>query len=72
LRERDVNSVATKVEISIDQQGRAYVKKIIDPVDPEMADIIRKAINDSRFTTPSKNVTALWIWILPMATTRTP
>jgi protein TonB len=67
LRERGVNRVATQVEIIIDQQGRAYVKKIIDPVYPEMVDIIRKAINDSRFTTPTKNgrpVQAVYLYTL--------
>jgi len=67
LREKGVDRVATKVEIIIDQQGKAYVKKIVDPVYPEMADVIRKAINDSRFTTPTKNgrpVQAIYLYTL--------
>jgi len=55
LRESGIDKVATKVEIIIDAQGKAYVKKIVDPVYPEMVEVIRKAINDSRFTVPTKN-----------------
>jgi protein TonB len=67
LREQGIDRVATKVEIIIDQQGKAYVKKIVDPVYPEMADVIRKAINDSRFTIPTKNgrpVQAIYLYTL--------
>lgn len=67
LRERGVDRVATQVEIIIDQQGRAFVKKIVDPVYPEMVDVIRKAINDSKFTTPTKNgrpVQAIYLYTL--------
>ena len=67
LREQGIDRVATKVEIIIDQQGKAYVKKIVDPVYPEMVDVIRKAINDSRFTTPTKNgrpVQAIYLYTL--------
>jgi periplasmic protein TonB len=55
MRESGIDKVATKVEIIIDAQGKAYVKKIVDPVYPEMVEVIRKAINDSRFTVPTKN-----------------
>lgn len=67
LREQGIDRVTTKVEIIIDQQGKAYVKKIVDPVYPEMMDVIRKAINDSRFTTPTKNghpVQAIYLYTL--------
>jgi periplasmic protein TonB len=67
LREKGIDRVTTKVEIIIDQQGKAYVKKIVDPVYPEMADVIRKAINDSKFTTPTKNgrpVQAIYLYTL--------
>lgn len=67
LRERGIDRVATQVEIIIDQQGKAYVKKIVDPVYPEMMDVIRKAINDSRFTVPTKNgrpVQAIYLYTL--------
>lgn len=67
LREQGIDRVTTKVEIIIDQQGKAYVKKIIDPVYPEMVEVIRKAINDSRFTTPTKNgrpVQAIYLYTL--------
>jgi periplasmic protein TonB len=55
MRESGIDKVLTKVEIIIDAQGKAYVKKIVDPVYPEMIEVIRKAINDSRFTVPTKN-----------------
>ncbi|HEY6527227.1 MAG TPA: hypothetical protein VIZ65_00935 [Cellvibrionaceae bacterium] len=55
MRESGIDKVATKVEIIIDAKGKAYVKKIVDPVYPEMVEVIRKAINDSRFTVPTKN-----------------
>lgn len=67
LRERGIDRVATKVEIIIDQQGKAFVKKIVDPVYPEMVEVIRKAINDSKFTTPTKNgrpVQAIYLYTL--------
>ncbi len=67
LRDKGVDRVATKVEIIIDQTGKAFVKKIVDPVYPEMADIIRKAINDSRFTIPTKDgrpVQAVYLYTL--------
>ena len=67
MRERGIDRVTTKVEIIIDQQGKAYVKKIVDAVYPEMVEVIRKAINDSRFTIPTKNgrpVQAIYLYTL--------
>jgi protein TonB len=67
LRDKGVSRVATKVEIIIDQSGKAFVKKIVDPVYPEMVDVIRKAINDSRFTIPTKDgrpVQAIYLYTL--------
>jgi periplasmic protein TonB len=67
MRESGIDKVATKVEIIIDAQGKAYVKKIVDPVYPEMVEVIRKAINDSRFTVPTKNgraVQAVYLYSL--------
>lgn len=67
LSRRGINRVETKVEIIIDQTGRAYVKKIIDPVYPEMIAVIRKAINNSKFTIPRKNgqpVQAVYLYSL--------
>src|SRR5690554_2814623 len=54
MRIRGINRIATRVEIIIDQNGQAFVKKIVDPVYPEMIEVIRQAINDSRFTIPTK------------------
>ncbi len=67
LSRRGIDRVETKVEIIIDQTGRAYVKKIIDPVYPEMIAVIRKAINNSKFTIPRKNgqpVQAVYLYSL--------
>jgi hypothetical protein len=67
LSRRGIDRVETKVEIIIDQTGRAYVKKIIDPVYPEMIAVIRKAINNSKFTIPKKNgrpVQAVYLYSL--------
>ena len=67
LSRRGINRVETKVEIIIDQTGRAYVKKIIDPVYPEMIAVIRKSINNSQFTVPRKNgqpVQAVYLYAL--------
>lgn len=67
LSRRGINRVETKVEIIIDQAGRAYVKKIVDPVYPEMISVIRKAINNSKFTIPLKNgqpVQAIYLYSL--------
>lgn len=67
LSRRGIDRVETKVEIIIDQTGRAYVKKIIDPVYPEMIAVIRKAINNSTFTIPRKNgqpVQAVYLYSL--------
>jgi hypothetical protein len=67
LSRRGILKVDTKVEIIIDQNGQAFVKKIIDPVYPEMIEVIRKAINDSRFTIPTKDgrpVQAVYLYTL--------
>lgn len=67
LRRKGIKRVETKVEIIIDQSGQAFVKRIIDPVYPEMMEVIRKAINDSRFTIPKKDgkpVQAIYLYTL--------
>lgn len=67
LSRRGIDRVETKVEIIIDQTGRAYVKKIVDPIYPEMIAVIRKAINNSKFTIPLKNgqpVQAVYLYSL--------
>jgi hypothetical protein len=67
LSRRGIDRVETKVEIIIDQTGRAYVKKIVDPIYPEMIPVIRKAINNSKFTIPLKNgqpVQAVYLYSL--------
>jgi periplasmic protein TonB len=67
MTKRGITRVETKVEIIIDQYGKAFVKKIIDPVYPEMIPIIRKAMNDSKFTVPTKDgkpVQAVYLYSL--------
>ena len=55
LVERGIRQVTTKVELIIDQNGKPYIKKIVDPVYPEMIDTIRETIKNARFTVPTKN-----------------
>lgn len=67
LARRGLNRIETQVEIIIDQHGKAFVRKIIDPGYPEMIEVIRKAINDSRFTVPTKDglpVQAVYLYTL--------
>lgn len=67
LSKRGIDRVSTQVEIIIDQNGKAFVKKIIDPAYPEMIAVIRQAINDSRFTIPTKDgrpVQAIYLYNL--------
>ena len=67
LSRRGLNRIETQVEIIIDQHGKAFVRKIIDPGYPEMIEVIRKAINDSRFTVPTKDgkpVQAVYLYTL--------
>lgn len=67
LTRRGLNRIETQVEIIIDQHGKAFVRKIIDPGYPEMIEVIRKAINDSRFTVPTKDgrpVQAVYLYTL--------
>ncbi len=55
LRQRGINRVETKVQIIIVETGRAYIKKIIDPVYPEMVAVIREYIENVKFTAPTQN-----------------
>ncbi|WP_045860257.1 hypothetical protein [Teredinibacter purpureus] len=55
LVNRGIKRVDTKVEIIIDQKGKAYVKKIVDPVYPEMMSVIRDWVAGVQFTIPTKN-----------------
>lgn len=55
LVSRGIKRIATKVDIIIDQTGKAYVNKIIDAVYPEMEAIIREWIKHARFTVPTKD-----------------
>lgn len=55
LRGRGISFVPVKVDIIIDDKGRAYIKKIVDPVYPEMVTPIRQWVSSVRFTIPTKN-----------------
>jgi hypothetical protein len=52
---KGIKRIPTEVEIIIDQQGKPYIRKIIDPIYPEMIDTIRKWVKHARFTVPKKN-----------------
>jgi len=52
---KGIKRIPTEVEIIIDQQGKPYIKKIIDPIYPEMIETIRKWVKHARFTVPKKN-----------------
>jgi periplasmic protein TonB len=67
LVRRGIREVYTKVEIIIDPTGKAFVKKIVDPVYPEMIDPIRRWVKDVQFTVPTKNgkpVQAIYLYTL--------
>lgn len=55
LVKRGIKRVDTQVELIIDQQGRAYIKKIVDPVYPEMIEPIRKWVKNVKFSIPTKD-----------------
>lgn len=55
LRDRGIRSVPVKVDIIITDTGKAYVKKIVNPVYPEMVKPIRQWVSSVRFTVPTKN-----------------
>lgn len=67
LSARGIKKIPTKVLIIIDEQGKAYVKKIVDPVYPEMIEVIRAWVKSARFTLPTKNgqpVQAVYLYTL--------
>lgn len=55
LVKKGIKRVDTQVELIIDQQGRAYIKKITDAVHPELIPSIRKWVENVRFSIPTKN-----------------
>jgi hypothetical protein len=50
-----IKRIPTEVEIIIDQQGKPFIKRIIDPIYPEMIETIREWVKHARFTVPKKN-----------------
>lgn len=64
---RGITRIPTIVEIVIDQKGIAHIKKIVDPVYPEMVETIRTWIKHVRFSIPKKNgkpVQALYLYTI--------
>jgi hypothetical protein len=64
---RGITRIPTVVEIVIDQKGIAHIKKIVDPVYPEMVKTIRTWIKNVRFSIPKKNgkpVQALYLYTI--------
>ena len=62
---RGITRIPTTVELIIDEKGRAHIKKIVDPVYPEMVDTIRIWVKNVRFSIPKKNgkpVQALYLY----------
>jgi len=55
LRRRGISRVETEVQIIIVETGRAYIKKIVNPVYPEMIEVIREYIENVTFTPPTQN-----------------
>ena len=67
LRNQGIKRVETKIEIVINETGKAFIKKIIDPGYSEMVPIIREHISYVRFTPPTKfgkPVNAVYIYSL--------
>jgi hypothetical protein len=67
LIKRGITRIPTVVEIVIDQKGIAHIKKIVDPVYPEMVETIRTWIKNVRFSIPKKNgkpVQALYLYTI--------
>lgn len=62
---RGITRIPTTVELIIDEKGRAHIKKIVDPVYPEMVETIRTWVKNVRFSIPKKNgkpVQALYLY----------
>lgn len=55
VRRKGVKRVSTEVELIIDQTGKPYIKRITDPVYPEMVEVIRSWVKHARFTIPKKD-----------------
>jgi hypothetical protein len=65
IMKKGIKRIPTTVELIIDEKGRAHIKKIIDPVYPEMVETIRTWVKNVRFSIPKKNgkpVQALYLY----------
>lgn len=55
IRRKGIKRVSTEVELIIDQTGKPYIKRITDPVYPEMVEVIRNWVEHARFSIPKKD-----------------
>lgn len=55
IRKQGIKRVATEVELVIDVNGKPFIKKIIDPIYPEMVEVIRQWVSNARFEIPKKD-----------------
>ncbi len=65
LTRQGIHRVLVKVEVLIDEQGRASLINIVENPYVELAGEIRRLVRESRFTAPKKNdqvVRARFIW----------
>jgi len=65
ILKKGIERIPTTVELIIDEKGKAHIKKIVDPVYPEMVETIRTWVKYVRFSIPKKNgkpVQALYLY----------
>lgn len=55
VRQKGVKRIKTQVELIIDQSGKPYIKRIVDPVYPEMEEVIRAWVSHAIFSKPKKD-----------------
>ena len=55
LRSKGIRRVKTKIQILIDETGRASIKSILDAGHMEMLPVIRTHLREIRFTPPTRN-----------------
>ncbi|TMO67801.1 hypothetical protein [Pseudoalteromonas aurantia] len=55
IRKQGLKRVSTLVELIINTQGKPFIKKIVDPVHPDMVSAIRRWVEKAKFTIPKKD-----------------
>lgn len=55
VRQKGEKRIKTQVELIIDQSGKPYIKRIVDPVYPEMEEVIRAWVSHALFSKPKKD-----------------